>query len=75
MVKLNDARHVIAAADFKTVHAWLLKLDLIDIGGLRIHTKVAPGLRRFSKTVNFGLSKNPALKLGWRKEGAMRREL
>jgi len=75
VVKLNDARHVIAAADFKTVHAWLLKLDLIDIGGLRIHTKVAPGLRRFSKTVNFGLSKNPALKLGWRKEGAMRREL
>jgi hypothetical protein len=51
VVKLNDARHVIAAADFKTVHAWLLKLNLIDIGGLRIHTKVAPGLRRFSKTV------------------------
>ena len=62
MVKLNDARHVIAAADFKTVHAWLLKLNLIDIGGLRIHTKVAPGLRRFSKTINFGLSKNPALR-------------
>jgi len=62
MVKLKDAHHVIAAADFKTVHSWLLKLNLIDIGGLRIHTRIAPGLRRFSKTVNFGLSKNPALR-------------
>jgi hypothetical protein len=49
MVKLKDAHHIIAAADFKTVHSWLLKLNLIDIGGLRIHTRTAPVSGAFQK--------------------------
>ena len=42
MVKLKDARHVIAAADFKTGHSWLLKQNLIGIGGLRTYIRIAP---------------------------------
>jgi hypothetical protein len=49
MVKLKDARQGIAAADFKTGHSWFLKLNLIDIGRLRIHTRIAPVSGAFQK--------------------------
>jgi hypothetical protein len=49
MVKLKDARNVIAAADFKTVHSWLPKQNLIDLGRLRIHTRIAPVSGAFQK--------------------------
>jgi hypothetical protein len=42
VVTLKDARNVIAAADFKIGHPWLLKQNLIGVGGLRAYIRIAP---------------------------------
>ena len=41
MSSSHSKRNVIAAADFKTGYPWLLKQNLIGIGGLRIYIRIA----------------------------------